>query len=113
MKQQNELTITQPVFYILLVLSIQKSHGYEIMKKVGEYSNGKVLLGPGTLYTAIKRLFDAGFICESANSGGDIRRKYYEITPKGMSIVSDELKRFQTILTVAQKHDLHTYIQNI
>jgi DNA-binding PadR family transcriptional regulator len=38
------------MFHILLALADKDRHGYEIMREVDERSEGKVRLGPGTLY---------------------------------------------------------------
>ena len=46
-------SLSQSEFYILLSLAIKSRHGYEIMKQVEQDSDGKVALGPGTLYLSL------------------------------------------------------------
>ena len=99
--------INQSDFYILLVLGIHKSHGYEIMKKSEIYSNGKIKLGPGTLYTAIKRLLDDNLINETfEDENKDPRRRYYEITEKGSRILSSELERYRQAINLAEEFNI-------
>ncbi|MBA3883943.1 MAG: PadR family transcriptional regulator, partial [Chthoniobacterales bacterium] len=42
--------LTPAVLHILLALSVKERHGYAIMRQVQEDSQGKVKMGPGTLY---------------------------------------------------------------
>ena len=53
--------LTPAVLHILLALSKQPRHGYGIMKQVESDSQGKVKMGPGTLYGSLKRMLEAGF----------------------------------------------------
>ena len=48
------------MFHILLALADRERHGYDIMREVDERTEGKVQLGPGTLYGSIKRMLQAG-----------------------------------------------------
>src|SRR5207248_6875011 len=57
-------SLTTSAFYILLSLSIQDRHGYEILKDVTLSSAGRVQMGPGIVYTTLKRLLEVGLIVE-------------------------------------------------
>ena len=59
-KPEAWLPLTPAMFHILLALADKDRHGYEIMREVDERSEGKVRLGPGTLYGSIKRMLDDG-----------------------------------------------------
>src|SRR4051794_8182047 len=54
--------LTPAVLHILLALSTEERHGYEIMKQVESDSQGKVKMGPGTLYGSFGRMMEAGLI---------------------------------------------------
>lgn len=99
--------LTPSVFYILLSLSIREKHGYEIMKEVESTSQGKIKLGPGTLYGTIKRMLEEKLIAETEKKNGDPsekeRRRYYKLTPQGEKTLSTELKRFADALEVAKQ----------
>lgn len=101
------LALTAPVFYVLLALSIKERHGYEILKYVEANSEGRVRLGPGTLYTTLKRLLDAGLISELLDrpepEKDDPRRRYYKLSPRGRAELGAELGRMQHALELAGK----------
>lgn len=99
-----EHSLSQPEFYILLSLAIKERHGYEIMKQVEHDSRGKVHLGPGTLYGAIKRMLQSGLIEEVA--GDNLRRKYYMLTEKGRTSLSSEIERYNDAIELAKRKNL-------
>ena len=69
---------------ILARLLRSDSYGYEINKTISTLSSGQFELKEATLYTAFKRLEDAGFIASYwGGSGAGARRRYYTITPAG------------------------------
>ena len=69
---------------VLTVLCRGDSYGYEINKTISTLSSGRFELKEATLYTAFKRLEDAGFIASYwGNAGAGARRRYYTITPAG------------------------------
>ena len=47
-------TLTEQMFYILLVLR-QPHHGYEIMQQIDEITHGRIKVGAGTLYTLLSQ----------------------------------------------------------
>jgi DNA-binding PadR family transcriptional regulator len=99
--------LTPAVLHILLALSTKERHGYGIMKQVEADSQGKVKMGPGTLYGSIGRMIDAGFICESDKKIDpeldDERRIYYKITALGQKALAAELERYREVVAVAGK----------
>ena len=59
------LPLTPAALNVLLALADGERHGYGIMLEVRERTGGRVRLGPGTLYGAVKRLKEGGVIEES------------------------------------------------
>ena len=102
--------LTPAVFHILLALSTGERHGYGIMKQVEADSQGKVTMGPGTLYGSLKRMLDAGLVRESDKrvdpEMDDERRIYYQITGIGAEALAAELERYQRIVSIAQQRKL-------
>jgi DNA-binding PadR family transcriptional regulator len=102
--------LTPAVFHILLALSTKERHGYGIMKQVRSDSQGRVKMGPGTLYGAIGRMIQAGLISESDRKidpeMDDERRIYYKITDMGRKALAAELQRYREIVAVAQEKGL-------
>jgi DNA-binding PadR family transcriptional regulator len=102
---------TPAVFHILLALSTGERHGYGIMKQIGVDSQGRVSMGPGTLYGALKRMLDAGMVRESERRVDpeldDERRIYYQITAPGAEVLAAELERYREIVSLAQERKLY------
>ncbi|WP_434309779.1 PadR family transcriptional regulator [Hominifimenecus sp. rT4P-3] len=92
--------LTEAMFYILLAL-YEPCHGYGIMQKVEEMSNGRVSLRPGTLYGAINTLMEKG--CIQPFGGYSPRKKMYQITEGGKAAVKRELARLEELLKNGQK----------
>src|SRR6266487_5604009 len=91
-------------FHVLLALMRGPRHGYGLMQDVEELSAGQLQLGPGTLYTAIKRLRASGLITE-CNPDAD-RRRCYRLRRKRKSVAGDEARRLSRLVSVARKHGL-------
>lgn len=102
--------LTPAVLHILLALSARELHGYGIMKQVQEESQGRVKMGPGTLYGSLGRMIDAGLIRESDKKidpeMDDERRVYYVITGQGRKALAAELERYSDVVTVAKSKTL-------
>jgi DNA-binding PadR family transcriptional regulator len=102
--------LTPAVLHILLALSAGPRHGYAIMKEVDSDSQGKVKMGPGTLYGSINRMMESGLVRESDRrvdpEMDDERRVYYEITAPGRNALASELERYREVVAVARKRQL-------
>jgi DNA-binding PadR family transcriptional regulator len=102
--------LTPAVFHILLALSAVERHGYGIMKQVEADSQGKVSMGPGTLYGSLKRMLDAGLVEESDKridpAMDDQRRIYYRLTAAGRKSLAAELERYSHLVTLARERKL-------
>ena len=95
------------VFHLLLALRDGEQHGYALMQRVEELTDGAVRMGPGTLYGAIKRMLADGLIEESDQRPDpaldDQRRRYYRITATGARVCSAEVERLETLLRNARR----------
>jgi DNA-binding PadR family transcriptional regulator len=70
--------LSPQVFHILLALADQDLHGYAIVQDVAARTDGEVRLTASTLYAALKRLLDDGWIVELDKADDDDpRRRYY------------------------------------
>lgn len=90
--------LTEGIYYILLAL-YEPRHGYGIMQQVEQWSNGRVKLGAGTTYGALKNLQDKQFIETLAGEG---RKKEYVITELGKEVVETEIQRLQELYKSGQ-----------
>ena len=95
--------LTEATFFILLSLAEGPRHGYAILKEVEELSEGRVALSTGTLYGAIKRLLDAGWIQRSEERGENPRdRQAYNLTAQGRSILGGEVRRLESLVRLSR-----------
>jgi DNA-binding PadR family transcriptional regulator len=93
-------------FQILLALAGEDLHGYAIMRHVAEQTDGRIRLGPGTLYSSIHTLLEAKLIeelepREDAALGSE-RRRYYRLTAAGRKLARSEAGRLADLLRVAR-----------
>ena len=87
--------------HLALALLDGELHGYALMRRVAELSDGAVQMGPGTLYGTLNRLVDDGLIEETTDRrprDPDERRRYYELTSSGRAVALDELTRLRTLV---------------
>jgi DNA-binding PadR family transcriptional regulator len=109
-----QVPLTPAVFHILLALSSGERHGYAIMKQVEADTQGKVSMGPGTLYGSLKRMLDVGLVVESEKrvdpQMDDQRRIYYRMTDAGAQALAAELDRYRRIVTIASQRKLYPLV---
>ena len=106
MDAQDNTPLREATFFILLSLATAPKHGYAIMKDTARLSDGRVNLSTGTLYGAIKRLLEAGWIrrVENGDEEGNGRpKKEYKLTEQGRRIFEAEVARLESIVTVARE----------
>jgi DNA-binding PadR family transcriptional regulator len=100
------LPLTPAGFHILLALADGEKHGYAVMQEVAKRSQGKVRLGPGTLYGSIKRMLSEGLIVESDERPDpkldDERRRYYRLTEFGQRVAEAEAERLAGLVDAAR-----------
>ena len=82
------------MYYILIALT-EECCGVDIMEKVQRISQGRVKVGPGTLYAMLSKFEDNGIIRRTAEDG---RRKSYVITEYGMEMLRAEYDRLQMMV---------------
>ncbi len=91
-------------FRVLLSLMDGPKHGHGVRVDVRERTDGRVDMGPGTLYGAIKRLVGRDWIREvdpPDGEDGDGRRRFYRITAGGREAVALETARMRELLAIA------------
>ena len=91
--------LTQPMYYVLLSLK-ESRHGYEIMQYIDELTDGRVKVGPGTLYSLLARFEEDDYI-EMVSEKDN--KKTYVITSKGNRLLNGEIRRLKSLLNDANK----------
>lgn len=86
--------MTEAMFYILLAL-LHPGHGYGMMQRIRELSDGRLEMGPGTLYGVLTRMKKEGLIVLTDEQE---RRKNYAITDAGRRALRQEYRRLQLMV---------------
>ena len=109
-RPESFIPLTPVAFEILLALADGERHGYSILQEVESRSGGTVSLHAGTLYRALARLLESGFIEEldatADRSNGDERRRYYRLTARGIAVTRAEVGRLEGRLAAARTRRL-------
>jgi len=84
-----------PELLILSSLADGPKHGYAIMQDIATFAD--IELGPGTLYTAITRLVENGWI-EPQRAAG--RQRPYQLTAKGLEHLQAQLERMRRLSSI-------------
>ncbi len=96
--------MTETGFYILLCLR-EEAHGYGIVKKTEQLTNGEIKISPGTLYGSLSKMEKDGLITLVQK---EENRKIYRITELGSQVLDLEMKRIERLyksMRIAQKGD--------
>jgi DNA-binding PadR family transcriptional regulator len=106
MPKQKLNPLPSAAFQILLALAGEDLHGYGIMRQIEEQTEGRMRLGPGTLYGSIQTLLEAKLI-EEVDLGEDVklgqeRRRCYRLTSAGRKLACSEAERLGDLLWVAR-----------
>jgi DNA-binding PadR family transcriptional regulator len=95
------LPLTEPVMLIMLSLAGQPRHGYAILKDVEQMSSGRVMLSTGTLYGALHRLLDGGWIERFEEQERSRGRQAYRLTAGGRRNLQTEISRMKHLTRLA------------
>lgn len=94
--------LTEGVYYILLSL-LTPNHGYGIIQRTLEMTDGRLELGAGTLYGAINNLLDKGWIALYSEEKESRKKKEYVITRLGRAALEEEMERLTELLENGKK----------
>ena len=94
MAREKFSALTEQMFYILLALERERC-GVDIVEAIRGATEGRMVIGPGTLYTLLADFQKAGYIEETAVEG---RRRTYRITATGRELVEGERRRLAQML---------------
>lgn len=94
--------LTEAMFYILLALH-QPLHGYGITLEIEEMTEGRLKLGAGTLYGALKTMQKNGWIEQVGEVRDSRGKKEYRITALGKEVFEAEILRLRELLENAER----------
>jgi transcriptional regulator len=89
---------------ILKALALGPNHGVGVARRVQQLTNGTFEVGPGSLFPALHRLEEKGWLAsEWGESENKRRAKYYQITRAGHRRLKVEADQWHRIaLAIAQ-----------
>jgi len=92
---------TLDLLVLRTLVSMGSLHGYGIARRIEQLSGDEVLLNQGTIYAALVRLQDRGWIAaEWGASENNRRAKYYSITRSGRKRLAEETSYWQRLSAV-------------
>jgi DNA-binding PadR family transcriptional regulator len=95
------LPLTEPVLLILLSLSDEPRHGYAVLQDTERMSKGRVRLSTGTLYGALRRLLEDGWIERFQEDDNSRGKQTYRLTRLGQRNLQEEVNRLKHLTRVA------------
>ncbi|MEG0275669.1 MAG: PadR family transcriptional regulator [Coprobacillus sp.] len=87
------IPMSETGFYILFCLQ-EEMHGYNIIQKVSQITEGEIVIGAGTMYGSLSKMEKDGLIVFVREEG---KRKSYIISELGREILNIELKRIERL----------------
>lgn len=85
---------------ILRTLDLMPLHGVGIADRIEQVTRGTFVVGPGSLFPALHRLAEKGWIEGKWDELGSGRRaKFYSITSSGRAELAKERRNWERILT--------------
>src|SRR4051794_10122603 len=107
---EGQSLLTPASFHILLVLADRERYGYAIQHEIAEMTEGRLRLGPATLYRTLNQLLAAGWVEEAGDQMTDSPRReyrrYYRLTGTGREVARAEALRLARLAQQAQARGL-------
>ena len=94
--------MTETGFYILSCLK-ELNHGYGIVQKVKEMTDGEIVLTPGTLYGTLSKMEKDKLILFVRE---EEKRKLYQITELGLEVLALEKNRIKRLYRTVQELEI-------
>ncbi|WP_329103198.1 PadR family transcriptional regulator [Micromonospora sp. NBC_01699] len=104
----------EPTYFILAALQDEPLHGYAIVKRAQELSEGRVRLTTGTLYAALDRLTGEELVrvAEETVVNGRARRTY-ELTERGLSALQEEAARMAAAARIVRDRPTRSMVPTV
>lgn len=96
-----QLPLSPATLQIMLALATRDLHGYGIIQEVSRQSEGRIRVGPGTLYDNLKRLMEQGLVADSPPVAGEEKR-LYTLTTGGHAALASEVSRLEDLVAKAR-----------
>ena len=97
---QSFLPLTHLMYHLLAALTEEPAHPYALVHAIRTRTDGRIDPGTGSFYSMIRQAVDEGLVCEH---GSDGRRRVYDITALGRSVLQAEVRRLQQQLAATRR----------
>jgi PadR family transcriptional regulator, regulatory protein PadR len=88
--------------YMLILRTLARGgelHGYEITKSIEKISNDILKIEEGSLYPALHRMLQKGWVKAKWGTTAENRRaRYYRLTPLGRKQMESEVSQFNSVM---------------
>jgi PadR family transcriptional regulator PadR len=84
---------------LLGVLASQPGHGYEVIGRLRDRTDGALDLPEGSVYPALHRLEDTGWLTSEWQPISGRRRRVYRVTPAGRAALTVERREWTSLVT--------------
>jgi transcriptional regulator len=89
---------------ILKALSLEPMHGWAITQRLEQLSREALRVGQGSLYPALQRLEEKGWVDSEWRATQQGRRaKYYELTPAGRRALGEEAANWHRYVAMVEQ----------
>jgi PadR family transcriptional regulator, regulatory protein PadR len=89
---------------ILKTLALEPTHGWGISQRIQQISEGVLCVNQGSLYPALHRLEQQGWIAsEWGNSENNRQAKYYSLTRTGRKQLEEETENWERLSSAIQQ----------
>lgn len=83
---------------ILKALALTQMHGLGISRRIAQITNGTFQVKPGSLFPALHRMQEAGWLTSAwGDSENNRRAKFYHLTAAGRKQLQNETRQWETI----------------
>ncbi len=103
MRHVAERSVSEPVVLILISLAGKPKHGYALLRDIEALSDGRVRLSTGTLYGALHRLLEDGWIERFEQDDTSRDKQAYRVTAEGRGQLRKEVERMNQLTRAASR----------
>jgi DNA-binding PadR family transcriptional regulator len=104
---QPKVKISSPLspaaLQILAALATEDLHGYGIIQAVSAHSQGRIRIGPGTLYDNLKRFMEQGWVRDLKPTSENDKR-LYRLTAAGKTALACEISRLDDLIRQTKRY---------
>lgn len=102
-KDKTTSPLSPAALQILAALATEDLHGYGIIQAVSAQSQGRIRIGPGTLYDNLKRFMEQGWV-RDLRPVSDNEKRLYRLTAAGKAALSCEISRLDHLVRQTKRY---------